>query len=85
MLPELAGLVWQRENMWLALTQSMKKNEELTKEFQRGTCFSWFQPMYSIPVTGYTQHHDTERVTETGNRNHIGIVIELYIAIVVFC
>lgn len=71
--------------MWLALTQSMKKNEELTKEFQRATCFSWFQPVCSVPVTGYTQCQDTERVTETGSRNHIGIVIELYIAIVVFC
>jgi len=31
------------------------------------------------------KHHFTERIIETDNGNHIGIVIERYTAIAVFC
>jgi len=40
--------------------------------------------MYSFPVTGDAQHPDSERILETGNGNHIGIVTELCIAIAIF-
>lgn len=47
---------------------------------------SWLQPTYSFLATeDYTQCHDSERIIETGNGNHIDTVIELCIAIAVFC
>ena len=41
--------------------------------------------MYSFLVNGDAQHHDGEQIIATSNGDHIGIVIELYIAIVRFC
>jgi len=51
----------------------------------RAMGLSWLQPMYSFPETGDTQHHDSDHIIETCNRNHIDIVIEVYIATAVFC
>lgn len=43
--------------------------------------------MCYIMETGDSHYHDGEHVIETGNGNHIGVVIELCIAIAihVFC
>lgn len=38
---------------------------------------SCLQPTHSFPETGDVQHHDSEYIIETGNGNHIGIMIEL--------
>lgn len=46
---------------------------------------SWFQPTYSFPVPGDAQHHHSEHIMETSNRNPIGTVNELSVAIAVFC
>ena len=51
----------------------------------RAMGLSWFQPMYSFPVTGDAQHCDSEHIMETSDGNPTGIVIELCIAIAVFC
>lgn len=47
--------------------------------------FSCFQPTYFFPVSGDAPHPDGECVIDTSNGDHVDIVIELYIAIVIFC
>ena len=47
--------------------------------------FSRLQPTYSFLAIEDTQHHDDEHITETGNGNHNGIVIKMYIAIATYC
>lgn len=37
---------------------------------------SWLQPIYFSPVIGDVQHHDGERIRETSNGDHVGIVLE---------
>jgi len=39
----------------------------------------------SFPVTGDTRGCDGEYIIETGSGNYIGIVIELCVAIAIFC
>ena len=46
---------------------------------------SCLQATYSLPVTGDAQHRDGECITEIGDGDHIGIVLQLCIAIAVFC
>ena len=46
---------------------------------------SWLQPMYSFPAVVDAQYRDGEHIIEADNGNHIGIVIEQYIAIAMFC
>lgn len=43
---------------------------------------SWLQSMHSFPATVNAQYHDGEHIIEAYNGNHIGIVIEQYIATV---
>lgn len=47
--------------------------------------FSWFQPTYSFPVMGDAQHSDSECIIDTSNRDHGDTLIELCIAIILFC
>lgn len=44
---------------------------------------SGLQPTHSFLATEGTQHHD-EHIIETGNGNHNGIVVKLYIAIAIY-
>lgn len=46
---------------------------------------SWLQPTHAFSATGNIPRRDSEHIIETGNGNHIGIVIELCMAIAVFC
>lgn len=41
--------------------------------------------MYSFLTNGYAQHHESEHITDTGNKNHISTVIQLNIAIAILC
>lgn len=41
--------------------------------------------MYSFSASGDTQYPDSEHIIESSNRDHTGIVIELCIAIAIFC
>jgi len=44
----------------------------------------WLQLTYSCLEARDAQCHDSEYITQTCNRNHIGIVSELCIALAVF-
>ena len=46
---------------------------------------SWLQPMYSFLANGDVQCCDGEHILDSGNGNHITIVIEPCIAIAIFC
>ena len=46
---------------------------------------SWCQPTSAFKVTGDSQCHDGEQTAETGNKNHICMVIQLYTASAVLC
>ena len=43
---------------------------------------SGFQPTHSFPDARNTQHHDGEYIIEISNGNHICIVIQLHITVV---
>jgi len=45
---------------------------------------SCLQPTYTFLASGDTQHHDGEHITEASNGNHVGIVIELCMAIATY-
>lgn len=70
----------------LAQANIQYENQTASKTIsKREAGLSWLQPEYSFPVTADTQWHDSEHVIQTGNRDHIGIVIEPYNAIAKFC
>lgn len=46
---------------------------------------SWLQPTYSSSATGNVPRRDSEHIIDTGKGNPIGIVIQLCIAISIFC
>jgi len=48
---------------------------------EREMSLSWLLPTYSFPVTGDTQCHDGEHIG-TSNGNHVCIVIQLHIAMI---
>lgn len=52
--------------------------------FEEGNDLSWLQPMYSFAVSRDTQCDASEH-TETGNGNHVCIVIQLCIAVATLC
>lgn len=68
--------------MYVSQTQSIK-TKQLTKNFKVSNRFELASAHVFLPSTGDSQHHDSEHITETGNENHTGMAIKLYIAIAI--
>lgn len=70
---------------WLSPAESIKSGQQAAGALKRATGLSWSQHMYSFAGTRDAQGHDGERIMETGNGNHVWVVIQRYTAIAVFC